>query len=138
MCACSAGGAALQRALIRGQDVDFSASKRAWLDASYSDGHGGDTTTAVRWWLVFMAFVMCCDPLPPAAMMCEFAHRHRYEVFLEDYSVWTLETRPSGRQVSGESMGKYVSTVRGSEAGTARIGGWSLGLATGARLYRSS
>ena len=35
-----------------------------------------------------------------------------YEDFIEDYVLWLWETRPSGRQVSGASGRKYVSSVR--------------------------
>ena len=109
---CTGGQQALQRALIRSHGIDMTSWKRRYLDAATSDRSGGQHTTGVRWWLVFMCWVMRLDPLPPGSWMQSWDVAVSYEDLLEDYAVWLAVARPSGRQVNHESIGKYVSTVR--------------------------
>ena len=55
---CALPQPALQRALIRSHGIDMTRWKRRYLDTATSDRSGGQHTTGVRWWLVFMCWVM--------------------------------------------------------------------------------
>ena len=107
-----AGPTAVRRAIERSFDLDLGEVKRQYLDASMADGRGGSHTTGVRWWLVFMVYVVHSDPLPDGRLMSDYRSAMLYEDYLEDYAVWLSVARPSGRQISHKSIGKYVSSVR--------------------------
>ena len=77
-----------------------------------ADGRGGSHSTGVRHWLVFMVYVMRADPLPEGRLMGDYRVAAQYEDYLEDFAVWLSVARPSGRQISHKSIGKYVSSVR--------------------------
>jgi hypothetical protein len=52
------------------------------------------------------------SPLPDARRI-DFEYRLFWEERLEDYAVWLVEYKPSGRAISAKSVGKYCSSVRG-------------------------
>ena len=54
------------------------------------------------------------SPIPdPRRLAGEYEYRVLIEDLVEDYAIWLAQYRPSGRQVSHKSIGKYVSSVRG-------------------------
>lgn len=67
----------------------------------------------MRWWFVFMCYVMFADPMPAAAAMCDYSMMVVYEDFLEDYCIWLTEAQPGGRGINSRSVAKYISSVRG-------------------------
>ena len=95
----------------RGELLD--AAKRRYLDASNADRRGGQHTTGVRWWVLFCVWGRECSPVPcPKRLAMDWAYAAQIEDLLEDFAVWLAVTRPSGRQVSAESIKKYVSQTR--------------------------
>ena len=89
-------------------------AKRRFLDASNADRRGGRHTTGVRWWVLYRWWGRGRSPIPdPRRMAASIDFRIEIEEDLEDFAVWLAVERPSGRQVNHESIGKYVSSVRG-------------------------
>ena len=98
---------ALQHAL----DAGLAGQKLRFLCAANADRKGGRTSTGVRGWIVYCVYGLGVSPIPdPLDSSAE--HRREVECRLEDFAVWYAVCRPSGRQASYKSIGKYVSTVR--------------------------
>jgi hypothetical protein len=65
----------------------------------------------VRAWLVYCVYGLDVPPVPDP-LDTSAGHRREVEERLEDFAVWYAVCRPSGRQASYKSIGKYVSSVR--------------------------
>jgi hypothetical protein len=65
----------------------------------------------VRAWLVYNVYALGISPIPsPLDQSLEY--KLEVEERLEDFAVWYATCRPSGRQASYVSIGKYVSSIR--------------------------
>ena len=96
-----------------GADV-LGESKRQFLDAANADRRGGRHSSGVRWWIVYCVHGLGVSPIPdPRLLTLHYDYRVLVEDRIEDYAVWLAVWRPSGRQVSSKSIGKYVSSLRG-------------------------
>ena len=70
----------------------------------------GAHSTAVRSYIFYCVHVLGINPIqPPRA---DATVRALYETVIEDWSIWAVTYMPSGRQLSADSQGKYVSTLR--------------------------
>ena len=103
-------GTSLQ-ALQRVHDPYLVDEKRRFLGAANADMVGGRKSTGVRGWITFCVFGLKVSPIPDP-LDTSFEHRRMVEERLEDFAVWYAVCRPSGRQASHKSIGKYVSSVR--------------------------
>ena len=102
----------LRAALQSVGSAQLAGAKCRALDKSMADGRRGVTQQGVRWWIVLTVWGWGISPLPdPYDRSVDTAAL--WEVRLEDFVVWVCYARPSGRQVSFESAGKYASHVRG-------------------------
>ena len=82
-----------------------------FLNASRADKKGGQHSTGVRYWLIYMVYGLGLSPIQdPRDTSWETAVR--YEDHLEGMAVWIATERPYGRQVSHASISKYVSSIR--------------------------
>ena len=65
----------------------------------------------MRTWLTYCVYGLGMtpvrDPLDTSAY-----HQREVEERLEDFAVWYAVCRPSGKQASYKTIGKYVSSVR--------------------------
>ena len=98
-------------ALQRAQDVGLAGQKLRFLCAANADRKGGRASTGVRGWIVYCVYGLGVSPIPDP-FDSSAGHRREVECRLEDFAVWYAVCRPSGRQASYKSIGKYVSTVR--------------------------
>lgn len=88
-------------------------AKRRFLDAANADRHGGRHSTGVRWWVLFNVWGRMRSPIPdPRRLREDWQYAVEIEDLIEDFAVWLAICRPSGRQISHESIAKYVSSVR--------------------------
>ena len=79
--------------------------------AANADRKGGRKSTGVRGWLTYCVYGLGLSPVPdPLDTSAE--HRREVEERLEDFAVWYAVCRPSGKQASYKTIGKYVSSVR--------------------------
>lgn len=86
-------------------------AKRRLLSSATADRKGGSHSTGVRYWVTFAVHVLGVNPIMPLDASTEL--RRTYEGYLEDCAVWIALTRPSGRNASAKSIGKYISQARG-------------------------
>ena len=91
-------------------DPSLGDAKRRFMAASRADGRGGASAQGVRWWLVYHVHGLGVTPFPRRRVTEDELDDEEEE--LEDFAIWLAVTRPSGRQISHESVGKYVSEVR--------------------------
>jgi hypothetical protein len=59
---------------------------------------------------VFCVYGLGVSPVPDP-LNVSAGHRREVEERLEDFAVWYAVCRPSGRQASYKSIGKYISSV---------------------------
>lgn len=85
-------------------------AKARFLDASNADRRGGRHSTGVRWWIQYCVHGLGINPIQPRDASPDL--RVVYEGILEDFGIWLVVYKPSGRQISAKSAGKYISTVR--------------------------
>jgi hypothetical protein len=116
LCACARAGhrARALAALTDGSITHYGTvaeAKRRFLDASIVDGRGGQHSTGVRWWILFCVWYLGKTPIPDPRDR-SYEALIEIEDDLEDCAVWLAVTRPSGRQISHVSIGKYVSSIR--------------------------
>ena len=76
------------------------------------DGVGGQHGTGVRGWFIYTVHGRGLTPLPCKVAMRDFEVASFWEDVLEDYAIWYVTFKPHGSEVSGETMGKYISQVR--------------------------
>lgn len=101
------------RALEAASSAALLEAKRFYLDAANVDRRGGDHSSGVRWWVLYRVWGCGATPLPdPRRMAADWNFASAVEDSVEDFAVWLAVFRPSGRQVSATSIGKYVSSVR--------------------------
>jgi hypothetical protein len=98
-------------ALRRARDPRLAFEKLRFLNASIADRKGGRHSTGVRHWITYCVYGLGVSPIPDP-LDTSVQHQRLVEERLEDFAVWVVTTRPSGRQVSYKSMGKYISSVR--------------------------
>jgi hypothetical protein len=82
------------------------------LCAANADRVGGQHSTGVRAWLGYCVYGRGISPIPDP-LDVSMAHRRLVEERLEDFAVWYAVCRPSGKQASYRTIGKYVSSIRG-------------------------
>jgi hypothetical protein len=99
------------RALKQARAPCLRKQKLRFLCASNADRKGGRKSTGVRAWLVYCVYGLKVSPVPDP-LDASAGHRREVEERLEDFAVWYAVCRPSGRQASYKSIGKYVSSVR--------------------------
>ena len=102
------------RAAIAAAPERLAEAKRLFLDSSMADREGGRRSSqGRRWWFAFRVYVQELTPIPDSRRMREdFAYAAEIEDALEDCAVWIATARPSGRQCSRATIGKYISEVR--------------------------
>ena len=104
---------ALDAALRSSSAVAISELKRRYLGASVADGRGGEHSTGVRGWMLYCVWGLGVSPIPDEQRMrVDFAYAALVEDRIEDFAIWYVTFKPYGREVSHQSMGKYVSQVR--------------------------
>ena len=105
--------AASYRAAIQAvSPTSLLAAKARYLDAATADKKGGRFKTGVRYWITFCIHVLGVSPIQPRD--ASIAERRIYEQWIEDCAIWIIDYNPSGgKGVSADSVGKYVSSVRG-------------------------
>jgi hypothetical protein len=104
---------ALEAALRSSSVAEIFELKRRYLGASVADGRGGEHTTGVRGWMLYCVWGLGVSPLPDEQRMrVDFAYAALIEDRIEDFAIWYVTFKPYGRDVSHQSMGKYVSQVR--------------------------
>ena len=102
---------ASRQALLRVRDPYLTKEKLRFLCAANVDRTWGRKSTGVRGWLVYCVYGLDVSPIPdPFDTSAE--HRRMVEERLEDFAVWYAVCRPSGKQASHKSIGKYFSTIR--------------------------
>ena len=100
-------------ALRQARGLVLGDAKRRFLDAANADRSGGRHSTGVRWWVLFRVWGRGRSPIPdPRRLRSDWQYALELEDELEDFAIWLAVCRPSGRQVSHESIGKYISSVR--------------------------
>jgi hypothetical protein len=77
-----------------------------------ADGDGGARKPAVRWWIKYCVFVREVNPFTRLTATSSLEDKIAAEELLMDFCLWLALCRPSGRQISAKTIGKYVSTVR--------------------------
>jgi hypothetical protein len=98
-------------ALGRARDPLLALEKQRFLMSVSADKVGGRRLTGVRAWLIYCVYGRGVSPVPdPLDLSAE--HQRGVEELLEDFAVWYAVCRPSGRQASYRTIGKYVSSVR--------------------------
>ena len=88
-------------------------AKRRFLNAANADKRGGSHSTGVRYWVFYRVWGCGLTPVPDPRRMHDFEYACVVEDALEDCAIWIAVCRPSGRQVSHVSIGKYISSIRG-------------------------
>jgi hypothetical protein len=97
-------------ALRHARSESLQVAKSRYLNASTADGTGGRHSTGVRWWVQYHVWGLGESPIPTRNTDTEYLLF--WEDRLEDFALWMLEYRPSGRPVSAKTVGKYCSSVR--------------------------
>jgi hypothetical protein len=97
-------------ALTHARSETLQVAKSRYLNASSADGVGGQHSTGVRWWVLYHVWGLGESPIPQRYTIDSYLLF--WEDRLEDYALWLIEYRPSGRQVSSKTVGKYCSAVR--------------------------
>ena len=108
-CVLSAGHR--QRALAELHDTALSEAKLRFLDRATVDSQRGRAPTGVRWWVIYRWWGLGKSPVPDPRDRT-YDTLVDVEDDLEGFVVWLAVTRPSGRQIAGDSISKYVSTLR--------------------------
>ena len=80
------------------------------MAASRVDGCCGLKAQGVRWWFTYRVHGMGLSPFMSRRATEEQLDEEEED--FEDFGVWLIATRPSGRQISYETAGKYISEVR--------------------------
>jgi hypothetical protein len=102
---------ALQKVRAASSD-EMNALRRRYLDAATVDRSGGARTTGVRWWLKYVVLGRNRLPYTHLTASSPFEEKIEAENMLLDFAIWLATARPSGRQISARTVGKYVSQVR--------------------------
>ena len=98
------------RALAELHGIRLTEARRQFLDMALAAG-SGKAPTGVRWWVLYRWWGLGKSPVPDPRDRTYDA-LVEVEDDLEGFVVWLAVTRPSGRQISAESIRKYVSTLR--------------------------
>jgi hypothetical protein len=102
-----------REALRYAQSAALKEAKFRFLQASSADRVGGQHATGVRWWILYHAYGSGLGISPiPDCRRSDFDYRLFWEERLEDYALWLVVFKPSGKFISGNSLLKYCSSVR--------------------------
>ena len=68
----------------------------------------------MRWWLQYSVYGLGVLPVPDPRRLRsgDWEYQVAIEDRLETFAVWLANCRPSGRQISRKSIGKYISSTR--------------------------
>jgi hypothetical protein len=80
--------------------------------ASASDGQGGVTKPAVKYWLHFTLFGRGVSPVRTVHGGSSPEAKAGEETLLMDYATWLVMYKPSSRSISWKTAQKHVSTVQ--------------------------
>jgi len=104
-----AGMLAGQVARLQGGRVaEFDAAICRYIDASYHDGLGGDSSTGVRWWILFNVRGLGEQAKRVLGPEASLNDKLREELVVLRFACWLVEVRG----VTPETVRKYVSTVQ--------------------------
>ena len=100
-----------QRALAELHGTKLTEAKLAFLDGALAGRRSKRAPQGVRWWVVYRWWGLGKSPIPDPRDRTYDA-LIEVEDDIEGFVVWLAVARPSGRQISGDSISKYVSELR--------------------------
>ena len=110
--------AALARAAANAQAIAsacnpaLAAARDKYVLASASDGQGGVTKPAVKYWLHFTLFGRGISPVRTVHGGSSPAEKADEETLLMDFATWLVHYKPGSRSISWKTARKHVSTVQ--------------------------